>query len=265
MKRKFNFILLVFLLIFSISTIIVNAADLSFTTTMTPSSTSVSEATEVVVTVSISNLNVGDSGINAFSAYLSYDSNVFESLTDSSVEGLNGWSTTYSTTTGQVLLTKNSFVNSDEDIMQITLKTKEGVAEGTEGTVSLTRILVTDSEDQISGSDVSTTITVGTETQSGGNTTNTPSNVIQIAPSTNNANPENTGNTGNTGNNANTNNSSNNTSNSVYNIGSNNNSTGDKDIPYTGVSGDAFIKIILGVIFIALVIYIKIRKMDELK
>ena len=43
------------------------------------------------------------------------------------------------------------------------------------------------------------------------------------------------------------------------------NTSNDDDIPYTGVSGDGFIKIILGVIFIALVIYIKIRKMDELK
>ncbi len=262
MKRKFNFVLLVFLLIFSISTIIVNAADLSFTTTMTPSSTSVSDGAEVVVTVSISNLNVGDSGINAFSAYLSYDSDVFEALTDSSVEGLNNWATTYSATSGQILLTKNSFVNSDEDIMQITLKTKEGLEAGTEGTVSLTGILVSNSEDQVSGSNVSTTITVGEGTETEGNTTNT-TNVIQIEPSTNNTN---TGNTDNTNNNANTNNSSNNAANSVYNIGSNNNNTPeDKDIPYTGVSGDAFIKIILGVIFIALVIYIKIRKMDELK
>lgn len=263
MKRKFSFVLLIILLTFVMLTVMVDA--LSFTTTMTPNNTSVDEATEVVITVSVSNLDVGDSGINSYSAYLSYDTEVFETLTDSSVEGLNNWSSTYSATSGQILLTKNSFVNSDEDIMQITLKTKEGIEEGTEGTVSLTGIVASNSEDNIDGTTVSTTITVGTEAASEGNTTETPSNIIQIEPSTNNveenstdvnnANTDNTDNSSNT----NTNNSS------VYNINTNTNTSNDDDIPYTGVSGDGFIKIILGVIFIALVIYIKIRKMDELK
>lgn len=252
MKRKLNCILLVFILIFSLLSITANAANLSFTTTMTPSSTSVSEATEVVVTVAVSNLNVGDSGINAFSAYLSYDTDVFETLTDSSVEGLNNWSSTYSVTNGQILLTKNAFVNDDEEIMQITLKTKEGISSGTEGTVSLTGIAVQNSEDTITGSNVSTTITVGTE-QSKNTTNNT--NVLVITPTTN---TENNTNNENSTNSTNTENSSNNSS--TYNISNNT----DGDIPYTGLSSDAYVKIILGVILIALVIYIKIRKMDEI-
>ena len=249
MKRKISFVLLIILLTFVMLTVMVNA--LSFTTTMTPNSTSVEEATEVVVTVSVSNLDVGDSGINSYSAYLSYDTEVFEPLTDSSVEGLNGWSSTYSTTSGQILLTKNSFVNSDEDVMQITLRTMEGLEEGTEGTVSLTGIVASNSEDNIDGTTVSTTITVGTEAESTGNT------VIQIEPTTNNV-EDNSADV----NNANTSNTDNS---SVYNIDTNTNTSNEEDIPYTGVSGDGFIKIILGVIFIALVIYIKIRKMDELK
>ena len=255
MKRKFSFVLLIILLTFVMLTVMVDA--LSFTTTMTPNNTSVDEATEVVITVSVSNLDVGDSGINSYSAYLSYDTDVFETLTDSSVEGLNGWSSTYSATSGQILLTKNSFVNSDEDVMQITLRTMEGIEKGTEGTVSLTGIVASNSEDNIDGTTVSTTITVGTEASSEENTTETPSNVIQIEPTTNNV-EDNSADV----NNANTSNTDNS---SVYNINTNTNTSNDDDIPYTGVSGDGFIKIILGVIFIALVIYIKIRKMDELK
>ena len=64
MKRKFSFVLLIILLTFVMLTVMVDA--LSFTTTMTPNSTSVDEATEVVVTVSVSNLDVGDSGINSY-------------------------------------------------------------------------------------------------------------------------------------------------------------------------------------------------------
>lgn len=260
MKRKFSFILIIFVLILSLFTINANAAELSFTTTLTPSSTTVSEATEVIITVSVTNLNVGDSGINAFSAYLSYDSDVFETLTDSSVEGLNSWVSTYTASSGQIFLTKNSFVNSDEEIMQITLKTKEGVAEGTEGTVSLTGIVVQNSEDDISGDNVSTTITVGTETSNGDetNTTNSTDAPIVITPITNNANSTNTENE------TDTSNTGNSSSYNITNINTNTNESED-NIPYTGPTEDAFIKIILGVVLIALAIYIKIRKMDDIK
>lgn len=259
MRKKINCILLILILMFSLLTINSYAVDLSFTTTMTPSSTSVSESTEVVITVAVSNLNVGDSGINAFSAYLSYDSDVFETLTDSSVEGLNSWTSTYSTTSGQILLTKNSFVNDDENIMQITLKTKEGVTSGTDGTVSLTGIVAQNSESTIDGSNVSTTITVGTESTSTTNTANAIT-IIANTTSTNTTNATNNANTSNSAN-TNTNTNTNNTSTSTYNV---TNTSSDDSIPYTGVSTDALIKIILGVILIALAIYIKLRKMDEL-
>lgn len=260
MKRKIEVILIVFILIFSLFVINAKAAELTFTTTMTPSSTTVSEGTEVVVTVSVSNLNVGDSGINAFTAYLSYDSDVFETLTDSSVEGLNSWSSTYTASSGQILLTKNSFVNTDEEIMQITLKVRDGVEVDTEGTVSLTGIVVSNSESEVSGDTVSTTITVGTGTSSDNtNNTNTTGNPIIINPTTNNTNTANEENTANTNANTNTENSS------SYNVSNLNTNSSNDDIPYTGPVGDAFIKIILGVVLIALVIYIKIRKMDEIK
>ena len=248
--RKLSFILMIFILLFSVLAVNANAEDLSFTTTLSPSSSSVSEATEVVITVAVSNLNVGESGINAFSALLSYDTDVFETLTDSSVEGLNGWNSSYTATNGQILLSKNSFVNEDEEIMQITLKTKEGVQEGTEGTVSLTGIEVSNSESQISGDNVSTTIKVGTETAEENTTNDAP---IVINPITNQNTTENETNTSNT------------ETNSTYNVSNINTNTPSDDMPYTGPAGDAFIKIILGVVLVALVIYIKIRKMDDVK
>jgi len=98
MKTKFYLVVLVMILILSLLT--VNVSALSFTASMTASSSRVTSATEVTVTVKVSNLDVGDNGINLFSAYLSYDTTVFESLTDSSVDGLNGWIAAYAPGTG---------------------------------------------------------------------------------------------------------------------------------------------------------------------
>lgn len=252
MKKRLNCILLVFILIFSLLTVVSNAADLSFTTTMTPSKTSVTEATEVNVTVKVSNLNVGTNGINTFSANLSYDTDVFETLTDSSVEGLNNWSSTYSASSGKILLSKNSFVNSDEEIMQITLKTKSGVTAGTQGTVSLSGIQASNSESKIDSTNVSTTITVGTSS----------TGTVKINPTTNNTNATNNTNSVPANNTTNTN-VVNNTN--MVNTNTNIANKATTNIPYTGPSEDAFIKIILGVVLVALAIYIKIRKMDEIK
>ena len=283
MRKKCCILLLIIILLVSLLSVNALAADLSFTTTMTPSSTKVDEATEVVVTVSVSNLSVGDNGINSFSAYLNYDTTVFETLTDSSVEGLNSWSSTYSTSSGQVVLVKNSFVNSDEEIMQISLKVKSGVDDGTSGTVSLTNIVASNSEDDISGTNVSTTITVGTASTTVNPSTNSTTNsnsssssgnttILNITTNNNTSTTTNATNSSNLSNNTNsvasTSNSTGNSTgsvNSTSNVSSSSNEVTDSDIVYTGTESSAFIKIILGVILVSLAIYIKIRRLEEIK
>lgn len=263
MKKRIYCVFLIVLLVASLLTITVNAADLSFTTVMTPSQENVSEATEVVITVGVSNLNVGDNGINSFSATLSYDNNVFETPTDSSVEGLNSWNATYSTRTGKIALLKNSFVKQDQDIMSITLKTKEGVTQGTSGTVSLTNIQVSNSADDIDGANVSTTITVGTASPLNIARTNTGNRNVLNVNRTNTRN--------NTVNRTNTTNTTNNVQQTPRNTNTAPVTPAPQDpepqqnIPYTGPSGSAIVKIILGVIVLALIVYTKIRKMDGVK
>ena len=58
MKRKLYVVfLLMFLLIGALA---INVSAYSFTTSMTPNRTKVSDATEVVITVKVSNLDVGE-------------------------------------------------------------------------------------------------------------------------------------------------------------------------------------------------------------
>jgi hypothetical protein len=256
------------ILIISILTVSVSA--LSFTTSMTASNQKVTAATEVVVTVKISNLDVGDNGLNSFTANLYYDSDVFESLTDSSVEGLNGWKAAYSSGTGKMTLQKSSFVKSDEEIVQISLKTKSGLSDNTQGEVKLSQIIASNSVDEISANSVSTTITISSASTNTiieiptNNTVNTvptnntvENNVINITP-TNNTNTINTTNNTNETNNVNITNNAN-TNNAIVD------NTVENDMPYTGSESSSLSKIIIGIILLAMVAYIKIERMKDIK
>lgn len=262
MKRKFYVLLILIFFIISVLTVNSYAAPYNFTTSMTASSQTVQASSEVVVTVKVSNLNVGENGINGFTAFISYDGDVFEPLTDSSVEGNNDWVPAYAPGTGKVSLKKTKFVKADEEIMQISLKTKAGLAAGTQGQVKLDNITASNSGDDISSAAVSTTITIGSGTANPPTTTPTP---IPITNNVNNVTPLNV--TPNNNTNRNTNNSSNRaTNNSLSNLTNNQvENKADNDIPYTGTESGSVAKIIIGVILIALIVYIKIERMKDIK
>lgn len=259
MKRKLSVVFLIIAVLISALVIDVNAE--SFSTSLTASKNQIAPSEDVIITISVSNLNVGDQGISGFSATFNYDTTVFETVTDSNMEGMNSWSPTYSTGTNTITLKKNSFVNKDEDMLQITLKAKSNVAEGKSGTVALSKVSVSGSDDNFNGSDVSTTISIGrnsnVEIPSNNSVNNNPGS-IQIRPSTNT--PINT--PAPVNNNTNANNA---TPINNANTNSNTNSVANRDLPYTGPLEDAMIKIILGVVLVSLFIYIKIEKMNEVK
>lgn len=260
MEKKFFKIIIMAIMLVLVYSTVVNA--LSFTPTMTPSQTTVAESTELTVTVKITNLDVGTNGINSFSAKLDYDTTVFETLNASSVDGLSGWSATYDPETKLIVLTKLQFVNTEESLFQITLKTKSGVT-GKTGTIKLTEVVAADPTNKIEAQDVSTSIAVGTVANNTANTTNngTNNNVPVINANVNSATNTNTNNT--------TNNTSNNTANKVNNVANNtaknnvvNNATSDDEIPYTGTE-DTIIKAIFVVMAVALIFYIKFEKINK--
>ena len=256
MKKKLNRFLKITIMIIAVvlaySTVV---SAYSFTPTMTPSATTVQEATEFTVTVKITNLDLGPNGINAFSAKLDYDTNVFEPVTASGVEGLSGWAATYEPDKKTIALSKLQYAKTEENIFQITLKTKSGVT----GTIKLTEVTAADQSTLTNAQDVSTSIAVGSAT------TNTPSsstnNVPSISAVTNSKN-----------NNTTNNNIVNNTANKVNNVANNTNKVNNiankvgtaskDDIPYTGVEDD-IIKAIFVVMAIALIFYIKFEKINK--
>lgn len=259
MEKKFFKIIITAIMLVLVYSTVVNA--LSFTPTMTPSQTTVAESTELTVTVKITNLDVGTNGINSFSAKLDYDTSVFETLNASSVDGLSGWSATYDPETKLIVLTKLQFVNTEEELFQITLKTKSGVT-GKTGSIKLTEVVAADPTNKIEAQDVSTSIAVGTAASNTSNTSNTGNTNAPIINATVNSAKNSTSN--NT-----VNNTSNNTANKVNNVTNNtaknnvvNNATSDEEIPYTGAE-DTVIKAIFVVMAVALIFYIKFEKINK--
>ena len=162
MNRKILKITIIAILLLYICSNIVNA--LSFTATMTPSSKVVPPSTEFTVEIKVSNLDVGKNGINSLSGYLKYDEAVFEKISESSIEGRNGWNHSYNADNGgKITLTKTTFVNSEEDVFQITLKTKPEMyldPNNLVGEIQFTNIIASNSAAEISALDISADISV---------------------------------------------------------------------------------------------------------
>lgn len=248
MKKKFLKILVVMIILVITYASIVNA--LSLTVTMDAAST-VAESTEFTVKVKVSNLDVGPNGITSLSGYIKFSKDIFENISESSIEGLNGWSAQYATDSTKLTLTKQTFVKSDEDVFNLTLKTKPGTS-GKEDVIKFTNIMVSNNDTEFSASDVSTKVMIGTASGNIANVTNT-GNTNSIVPIVQNrvnntAIPTNIT-------------SNNSVDNSLPSFVNTTNETGD-DIPYTGVE-DTIPFILIGIVALAIVFYIKIEKLNN--
>ena len=258
MKEKILKISVLVIMLCLVFSNIVNA--LGFVATMTPSSTTVAEATEFTVKVKVSNLDVGTNGINSLTGYLKYDKQIFENISESSIEGLNNWAPQFNADNGKITLTKNSFVKADEDVFQITFKTLSGV-NGKSGTISYQNIDASNSEDVIRATDISTTITIGTAPAQPTNTQRNTSNTGPIVINPTNKAANNTQTPAVTNTPVNSVLPTNNTArNSTY-VNTANTTSGD-DIPYTGVE-DTLMYVIIVALAISLVFYIKFEKINK--
>lgn len=269
MKSNVLKISIIAIMLVFVYTTVVSA--LSFTPSMTPSSTVVPEATEFTVEVKVSNLDVGPDGINTMSGVLEYDDKVFEKISASSIEGLNSWNPTFNAETGKITLTKLDFVKEEEKVFQVTFKTKTGIS-GNVGEIKLVDIMAANNSSEINAQDISTTITVGTNggssaNPSQGNTTNTPSLNITVTPgNTNTQNTNvNTANTNKANTNTNTNkntNKANTNTNSLSSYVNGYNSNSVDDIPYTGVE-DTVMYLMIGVMILAIISYVKFERVNK--
>lgn len=244
MKKKIlKLTTIIMLLVITYATI---ANALSLTVSMETNSTTIAEATEFTVTVKVSNLDVGENGINSLTGTLKYDKTIFEEITDSSIEGVNGWNSSYEKDTGKIVSTKQSFVKSEESVFNITLKTKADIT-GKEGVIEFTDIKAQNSDSQIDAQNISVTISVGTESGNTANKSNT-GNSTSILPVSNTARNNTVNNTTNT----------NNTAKSYINAAN----VLNDNIPETGVKDTLAIAIFV-LAAIAIIVYIRIERINK--
>jgi len=207
----------------------------NFSVSMVPNTITAAENAEFTITVKVSTVAVTQDGINAIGGFLSYNKDMFQVV---NVEGLNNWSASYFPDNDKVVLTKASFVKTEENVVKIVLKVKPGAGKQA-SSISLKNIEASNDVQDFAASDVSAQVSVngtaGSNTNSG--TVNSSSN-----------NTNNTNNVNNSGNN-----------------GSNNsNSSNSNNIPKAGIDDTVGIFIILTII-IAGIFYIKyewLRKIE---
>lgn len=284
MKKKLYVIAISIALIMSLLVVNVNAADPKFSTSMKASSTNVEKDKEFTITVKVSNLNVGNKGINRLTGYLTFDDKVFEDISEDSIEGLNDCKVTYSADKGKLEITNAKYINKDSEICEITFKTKSNTT-ASKGTIELKDIVASDSESEFPSDPVSLEIGIGSKSGSNNNSSNN-TNTIRISGgnntnrnnTTNNTNRntenEDSGSTqiiANTNRNANTNanntniantnrNNNVNTNNSNTNIDAN--QTNEEEMPDTGID-DTIVKAILLVGLVGVLGYIKLKSLDK--
>ena len=186
---------------------------------------------------------------------------MFEEIIDSSIDGINTWKSSYNAETKKILMHTEEFVKAEEQVFQITFKAKSDVEDGTVGEIKLTNIVASNSESDITASDVSTSITIGNANTNttGNNTTNNTGNTnrntnrnAQVITPTVNSTRNNT-----------VNNSVNNTNVNTY-VPSyvNSSNSVNEEMPYTGIE-DTLIYFIGAAIILSIVFYIKFEKVNK--
>ena len=240
MNCKIGKVIMVIMIVFTLLisfTGVSNAAstlDVKLSTT----TTEIEKGKEVSVLVSLNNINVGD-GVNTLKGTVNYNADVLEYVNS---EAQNGWSITYNSTNGTLLVVYMSgLVTKDQGIAKLTFKVKDN-ADVTNTQISLTNIESSNADEKVTPKDASLNLTIIDE---------------------NKQDPTNQG-SSNQGNNQNSNsgqqNSSGTNKNQTSTSGQNNSSgLANKAIPYTGTSG-IIIGVILVIIAIGIISYIKYRK-----
>lgn len=121
----------------------------------------------VNVGVTLSDIDVGDKGINVFSLELVYDTNVFEEV---KVASENGWSDpTYNSNNGKILIDKTSGTKETAEILKISLKVKNN-ANFTETEIALKNMIGSNGTEDIKTEDRAVTIKKAADSENTDNT-----------------------------------------------------------------------------------------------
>ena len=115
---------------------------------------------QVIITFGFDKYEQIKKGINAFKAKLEYNKEIFEEVKQSDFQCLNDWEKLqYNQATGEFIAIKRAGSKAPEDLVSITLKTKQGV-KATSTDIVITDIVTSEGEKDINIVEIKTTINI---------------------------------------------------------------------------------------------------------
>lgn len=166
MKKTLNILMIIIIIGIVLTPNIVSAHSFKFG--VTADKNVVNSGETVAITLSISDIDVGELGINAIEAELLYDETIFEEVTqEKNFTSLNNWSWTYNSDDteykGKMLgMILSSGVTENQEIGKIQLKVKEDIKKQ-ETNIKITNIITNDGTNLIEEEDKIIKLTVGKE------------------------------------------------------------------------------------------------------
>ena len=154
-----NIICIILISILFVLTTNVYASTDSFKTSLSVNNSTVKKGENITVTIALSEIAIesGEKGIGAYTAYLDFDSSVFEYV---ETNGTSNWETPlYQDAYIEGITEDGEVVKTPQDIGSITLKVKDDAKLG-ETTIKLTHFSGTNAEFDITAEDSSITITI---------------------------------------------------------------------------------------------------------
>ena len=168
MKTKMAKILTVLILAIIILGVNVYAAENTFKASVTPGAATLKPGEEITVTVDVSDINMGENGINALEGTIKYDSNIFESVKAVDVQSFNNWSTTYNDETSSLngkflAVNLTAGVKEDMKILSVKFKVKSDIKETTTTQIDFKDLTSNDGENLVNVGTKSVKVTVNVE------------------------------------------------------------------------------------------------------
>lgn len=135
-ERKIILLGTIIFIIILLTTNVHSAETGTFKASATASTTKLKPEEEVTITVAVSDINMGERGINTLEGNVEYDKNVFEEIKESSIQSLNNWTTTYNDKSGNLngkflAVNLSCGVKEDTPIFTIKFKVKKDIEKTT--------------------------------------------------------------------------------------------------------------------------------------
>lgn len=173
MKDKIKRLIIIEIMILIISIMLATvctANSSSFKATTTANKTELKPGEEITITLSISDINMGEKGINTIEGKIEYNKDIFEEIKNNSVQSLNNWTTTYNDESSNLngkFLSANlgSGIKENTQVFKVTLKAKEGIKNTTDTQINFKNITSNDETNLVSAGTKSVNVKINSTSE----------------------------------------------------------------------------------------------------